>query len=530
MSNTDEQTDGPKLSLCMIVRDEAQMLPDFLRHAEGLWDEFIAVDTGSKDDTVALLEAAGAQVFYRAWDDDFAAARNESLSHATGRFILVLDADEMVSDAAKAEITRTVQDDKVGAATLLMRNELPHGHHRDAPLLRLFRNAPEVRYQFPIHEEVATSLRPYLQTRGLSVVHLEGLVMHRGYVRERAAGRGKKERDLRILERALGENPGDLYVHFKRMELARYWDDTSLLQHAASDAASALQEAGDAGLAGKPFGGELITLLAQAVGDADAALPLLDRYADVVLPSADLYYYRGTLHEVADRPDKALADFERCLTVDDAGYSQMSNVRPLMGLCRVHMAAQQPVEAASYVERALEHNPRDPEALLAAMTLLREGGAAQLRKFAEEYLVEHGPHGEMYVAWGEVALSQGDLADAIEAFGEAAGKDLSGRPALSLANALLQAGDQQRAHDVLAPLVSSMPEAGLGLLACELCLDRDSDLELDMGQAEADKLLGEWMMAALRGADDKILANVIKRVPTVQHAFPWLPEALGLAA
>jgi len=38
-----------RLSLCLIVKDEADMLPDFLASVSGLWDELIAVDTGSCD-------------------------------------------------------------------------------------------------------------------------------------------------------------------------------------------------------------------------------------------------------------------------------------------------------------------------------------------------------------------------------------------------------------------------------------------------------------------------------------------------
>jgi len=49
-----------RLSLCMIVKDEAEMLPGFLERVRSLWDELVAVDTGSTDNSVALLEAAGA--------------------------------------------------------------------------------------------------------------------------------------------------------------------------------------------------------------------------------------------------------------------------------------------------------------------------------------------------------------------------------------------------------------------------------------------------------------------------------------
>ena len=34
-----------RLTLCLIVKDEAAMLPGFLASVSGLWDELIAVDT-----------------------------------------------------------------------------------------------------------------------------------------------------------------------------------------------------------------------------------------------------------------------------------------------------------------------------------------------------------------------------------------------------------------------------------------------------------------------------------------------------
>ena len=90
-------TSQPRLSLCMIVRDEQEMLPGLLDSVRGLWDEFLVADTGSTDGTVDLLEKAGATVEPFAWCDDFAAARNASLDMASGEWILFLDADERVS-------------------------------------------------------------------------------------------------------------------------------------------------------------------------------------------------------------------------------------------------------------------------------------------------------------------------------------------------------------------------------------------------------------------------------------------------
>jgi glycosyltransferase involved in cell wall biosynthesis len=59
-----------------------------------LVDEVIVVDTGSTDRTVAVAEQMGARVFHFPWVDNFAAARNESLRHATGEWIFWMDADD----------------------------------------------------------------------------------------------------------------------------------------------------------------------------------------------------------------------------------------------------------------------------------------------------------------------------------------------------------------------------------------------------------------------------------------------------
>ena len=50
----------PKLSLCMIVKNEEEMLPDCLESVEGIVDEIILVDTGSTDKTVEIAQQFGA--------------------------------------------------------------------------------------------------------------------------------------------------------------------------------------------------------------------------------------------------------------------------------------------------------------------------------------------------------------------------------------------------------------------------------------------------------------------------------------
>src|SRR5579863_6345186 len=87
----------PRRSLCMIVRNEEKNLAACLRSVADLMDEIVVVDTGSTDRTRDVARRFRARVVDFPWIDNFAAARNESLRHATGNWIFWLDADERLT-------------------------------------------------------------------------------------------------------------------------------------------------------------------------------------------------------------------------------------------------------------------------------------------------------------------------------------------------------------------------------------------------------------------------------------------------
>ena len=80
----------------MIVKNEEAFLEKCLLSVQGLVDEIVIVDTGSTDKTKEIALKFTSKVYDFEWCDNFAAARNESLKYATGDWILVLDADEVI--------------------------------------------------------------------------------------------------------------------------------------------------------------------------------------------------------------------------------------------------------------------------------------------------------------------------------------------------------------------------------------------------------------------------------------------------
>ncbi|MDP4099119.1 glycosyltransferase family 2 protein [Paenibacillus sp. P96] len=102
----------PSISLCMMVRNEEEVLPRCLRSVMHVADEIIVVDTGSADGTVAVAKSLGAKVIQMPWKDNFAAARNRGLEEATGDWIIWLDADEVLdrgeADQLKELLSRDI--------------------------------------------------------------------------------------------------------------------------------------------------------------------------------------------------------------------------------------------------------------------------------------------------------------------------------------------------------------------------------------------------------------------------------------
>lgn len=85
-----------KLSICMMVRDEEELLPQALESVKLLADQIVIVDTGSSDRTVAIAQSFGAEVYHHPWTNNFSHHRNQSIEYATGDYVIILDADEKI--------------------------------------------------------------------------------------------------------------------------------------------------------------------------------------------------------------------------------------------------------------------------------------------------------------------------------------------------------------------------------------------------------------------------------------------------
>lgn len=224
----------PKISLCLIARDEERFLAACLASVRDAVDELIVVDTGSSDATRSIALDAGAQVLDFAWCDDFAAARNAGLERATGSHVLVLDADERLAQGGGEVLRRAAGERELLIGMLPLHDadgldareaEVLAGRrrlHEPAWLPRFFRRHPRLVFRRRVHETVLLDLDRALAESGGRIVALEAPLVHYGEVRELRATLGKRARNTRLLELALVDDPhdGELAGHLAA-ELAR---------------------------------------------------------------------------------------------------------------------------------------------------------------------------------------------------------------------------------------------------------------------------------------------------------------------
>jgi glycosyltransferase involved in cell wall biosynthesis len=149
------------LSVVLITLNEAADLPRTLESVR--WaQEIVVVDSGSTDATVEIARKAGARVFEEPWKG-FAAQKNSAIAHASGDWVLSLDADEELSPELAREMQTLLSGEPACDAYRIPRlnhflgRPLRHGGYWPDPKLRLFRSGTARFAERPVHETMETA-------------------------------------------------------------------------------------------------------------------------------------------------------------------------------------------------------------------------------------------------------------------------------------------------------------------------------------------------------------------------------------
>lgn len=114
----------PTISVVINTLNEEQRLPFALRSVREWVDEIVVVDMHSDDGTVDVARDFGAEIFMHERLTYADPARAFALARATGDWILVLDADEIVPYPLSRRLQEVAADDEVDVVSIPWRNYL----------------------------------------------------------------------------------------------------------------------------------------------------------------------------------------------------------------------------------------------------------------------------------------------------------------------------------------------------------------------------------------------------------------------
>ena len=224
------------VSLCMIIKDEEKYLARCLANVKPIIDEMILVDTGSTDRSKDIGITFGAKVYDYEWENDFAEARNYSISKASGEWILILDGDEVISPLDHTNFSKILKKTPRGpiAYSIITRNYnklanivgwVPNDGtypEEEAAIgwlpsekVRLFYGKDQIWFEGPVHELV----EPVLRRNGIEITRC-GIPVHH-------YGRLDKEK----LDRK-----GEIYFDIGQRKLSAMGNDLNALRELAVQA------------------------------------------------------------------------------------------------------------------------------------------------------------------------------------------------------------------------------------------------------------------------------------------------------
>lgn len=211
------------ISAPLIVKNEEKYIRNCLESLKDFVDEIIIVDTGSTDKTKEICKEYTDKIYDYKWDDNFANARNFSLSKCKYNWILRVDGDEELTPSFKVDAYNEMINNVADAYLIPIQNIQPDGSTPLSTTLRLFKANKDIQYTGRVHEEIDESIK----SLGYRVKKFNTYIQHYGYLK----GIQDKKTDLyfKLLTLDYQDNPNNFktlmnlathYVHQKKYDTA----------------------------------------------------------------------------------------------------------------------------------------------------------------------------------------------------------------------------------------------------------------------------------------------------------------------
>ncbi|MCZ1264088.1 glycosyltransferase [Paenibacillus tundrae] len=301
------------VALCMIVKNEQDVLRRCLDSVQNKVDQIVIVDTGSTDETVSIAKEYTKDLFHMEWVNDFSVARNTSLKYAVTDYILVLDADEYLEESVDLLSELESEADYYYTKIYNLKTGDRKTVHRS---IRLFRNSVGLHYKNRLHEHLNTMEKTELIAGGQTDFN----IMHTGYTEEMLTERKKAKRNFLLMKAEVEEN-ASAYNLFNMGKTYLSMDEPQ----------KAIQYFKEAYSMGKEmsFAPELINYLCQSLGELkkyEEALVILNEAVEIYPREVDLFHIQAVFYMEIYYYKDAIRCMKNCLEIGDQGiaYSEGS--------------------------------------------------------------------------------------------------------------------------------------------------------------------------------------------------------------
>ena len=345
------------IDLCMIVKNEEKYLRECLTNVKDLVENIIIVDTGSTDNTIKIAEEFNAKIYNYTWINDFSAARNFSISKATSKWLLILDADEILDLESKDKLINFINNTNKDGCHFLVKNYM-NENLDDYTLhyaFRLVKNYRGYKFKGRIHEQISND-----NINIKNKFAKEDIILHHyGYLSSVTIEKNKRGRNIPIILESLKDNPKDPFQLFNLGN--EYLSENNLEK--ALEYYNKSYEYSDKTMLYSPHLLYRMSLSYKSLKLYELALKYVNEALSLYSPNVDFLYLQGLIYKEFKKPTMAIRSFEECIIIGDSKSSikfseECGSTKPLLALADLYYDFEDYNMALTKYTEVINNNPQ----------------------------------------------------------------------------------------------------------------------------------------------------------------------------
>ncbi len=416
----------PKISVCIISKNEENYIESCIKSVLPIAYEIIVLDTGSTDSTldicrgfnspfnkglkplapplspsdagkrrleeisplpldVSLREGGQGdgleriKIFQTTWDNDFSKARNECISHATGEWILSIDADEVLTEDTQKQLLPFLKEQNYNEIPAIFNFKIidPQKNDKNPAITfmrsSLFKNGFKIRFVKPLHEQ--------LENNDFKIISQDCpffTIYHNGNMRPAEELARKLENYITRLKKLIEETKDSKDSFYYVFYLANSYSEKKYYREAIELYQKVLTLYSQANLSmNTSFYGNILRNISLALVHTERYKEAKD-YINILLKLSpdfpDALYFLGVCDENLGNFEKAIQNFEKALAILKSelntnpkgfiSFNESLNVMILYELSRCFTCKNKDIEALNILNSIHSNNPEDVKILV----------------------------------------------------------------------------------------------------------------------------------------------------------------------